>query len=109
VFPEFRSVQKFKDMDIDYDDPKELEICPYDPVYRIGWKRLSYHIAKCQKSYPEAKFKERPLNACHLIPIPEMSYHLRVCPGREMLERRLGKVDHTLKVTLECLPIIWSG
>ena len=23
-------------MNIDYDDPEELEICPFDPVHRIG-------------------------------------------------------------------------
>ena len=36
-------------MDIDYDDPEELEVCPYDPVHRIRRKRFPYHLVKCRK------------------------------------------------------------
>ena len=36
-------------MNVDYDDPEELEICPYDPVHRIRRKRFPYHLVKCRK------------------------------------------------------------
>lgn len=36
-------------MNVDYDDPEELLICPYDPVHRIRIKRFPYHLVKCRK------------------------------------------------------------
>ena len=86
-------------MDIDYDDPEELEICPYDPIHRIRRKRFPYHLVKCRKvsyqflkkndfvtllsqNHPNQKYKLCPFNARHVIPVPEINYHIRVCPDR---------------------------
>lgn len=53
-------------MNVDYDDPEELEICPYDPVHRIRRKRFPYHLVKCRKVIWYFDYERR---LCNSVPI----------------------------------------
>ncbi|XP_019849556.1 PREDICTED: apomucin-like isoform X2 [Amphimedon queenslandica] len=78
-------------------DPEELISCPYEPVHMFRSKRLIYHLEKCRKNHPTSEFKKCDFNASHIVPAPEIAFHLSICPDRGRLELEVFHENHQYK------------
>uniref|UniRef100_K1S3X9 Gametocyte-specific factor 1 n=1 Tax=Magallana gigas TaxID=29159 RepID=K1S3X9_MAGGI len=67
-------------------DPEQEIPCPYNRCEMIRAKRMPYHLIKCRR----AKFASCPLNAIHVVPKPELRYHIENCPDKPRIEQDLS-------------------
>ena len=56
--------------------------CPFNPVHRVPFLRLQYHIIKCERNHPG--FDVCPHDATHRIRPEDMPQHLQECPSARM-------------------------
>ncbi|XP_065940001.1 uncharacterized protein [Magallana gigas] len=71
-------------------DPEQEIPCPYNRCEMIRAKRMPYHLIKCRRNHPCTEFASCPLNAIHVVPKPELRYHIENCPDKPRIEQDLS-------------------
>jgi len=60
--------------------------CPYNKFHQIDPKRITYHLIKCKKNYPDVELAVCAYNATHQMPPDEEKAHLKECPDKKIAE-----------------------
>ncbi|XP_062578274.1 protein D7-like [Saccostrea cucullata] len=71
-------------------DPEQEIPCPYNKCEMIRAKRMPYHLIRCRRNHPCSEYASCPLNATHVVPKPELRYHLENCPDKPRLEQDIS-------------------
>ncbi|XP_055998476.1 uncharacterized protein LOC125683192 isoform X2 [Ostrea edulis] len=75
-------------------DPEEKIPCPYNKCEMIRAKRMPYHLIKCRRNHPCTEYTSCPLNATHIVPNPELRYHIDNCPDKARVEQNLAYEEY---------------
>lgn len=69
---------------------EEEILCPYNNAHLIRRSRMTVHLVKCSKNYPNQEMVLCDFNTNHRIPKPEIQYHHETCPDRKKIEIKIA-------------------
>nr|XP_023017012.1 gametocyte-specific factor 1 homolog [Leptinotarsa decemlineata] len=69
-----------------HNEGEEKVQCPHDPSHFIRKSRMSTHLVKCKRNYPDTKKVACDFNVNHIIDERDRRNHHAICPDRREME-----------------------
>ncbi|XP_065157497.1 gametocyte-specific factor 1 homolog [Atheta coriaria] len=67
--------------------------CPYNPSHRLLKHRFITHLVKCRRNHPDSPSAVCAFNSSHIVPAPELKYHMDNCPDRHQIDRVVTEAE----------------